>query len=73
MLGGMGRAATVLYKKLTSLLSVKHEQPYSVVMNWLRCHLSFSLLKSMVMCLRGSRSRQNYVPRTLLDLVIHEG
>jgi len=39
--GGMGRSATVAYKRLTSLLSTKHQQPYSITMGWLRCWLSF--------------------------------
>ena len=42
--GGMGRATTVTYKRLGSLLTMKRELPYGVVMDWLRCRLSFSLL-----------------------------
>ncbi len=73
--GGMGRAATVVYKRLATLISTKREQPYSNVMGWLRCHLSFSLLRSTVMCLRGSRSRQGFVPHfeAPIDLVLREG
>ena len=33
--GGMGSGATVAYKRLASLLSIKREQPYSTVMSWL--------------------------------------
>ena len=44
------------YKQLGSLLSFKWDQPYSHVMAWLRCRLSFSLLQSSIMCIRGSRS-----------------
>ena len=70
----MGRAATVAYKRLATLLAAKRDQPYSVVMGWLRCHLCFSLLRSTVICLRGSRSRRGYVPcqDTPVDLVVHE-
>ena len=72
--GGMGRAATVAYKRLASLLAGKHDQPYNVVMGWMRCHQSFWLLRSTVMCLRGSRSRRGYVPRSDLpvDMVVHD-
>ena len=72
--GGMGRAATVTYKRLASLLAAKREQPYCVVMGWLRCHLSFALLRSAVTCLRGSRSRKGHVPHsdTPVDLVVRE-
>ena len=51
--GGMSRSTAVAYKRLASLLA---NQPYSVVMAWLRCHLSFSLLRSAIICLRGARS-----------------
>ena len=42
--GGMGKAAKITYKRLASLLSIKREQPYSLVMGWLQCRLSFSLI-----------------------------
>jgi len=71
--GGMGRAATVTYKRLVSLLATKPELPYSVVMGWLRCRLSFSLLRSAVMCLRGSRSARSHVPCNSMDIAVHEG
>ena len=44
--GGMGKAATVMYQRLASLLSVKRAQSYSKTMSWLRCQLTFSLLRS---------------------------
>ena len=34
----------------------QHNQPYSKMVHWLRCRLSFSLLRSSIRCLRGSRS-----------------
>ena len=72
---GMGKAAKITYKHLTSLLSIKREQPYSLVMGWLRCQLFFSLLRSAVMCLRGCRSKKGHIPLsdTHIELVLHEG
>ena len=72
--GGMGRAATTTYKHLARLLSEKWNSPYSVVMGWLRCSLGFSLLRSSVMCIRGSRSRSKCpcVPPAV-DLAVAEG
>ena len=55
-LGGMGKAPTVMYRRLANLLSDKWNSSYSLIMGWLRCSLSFSLLRSSLMCLRGSRS-----------------
>ena len=54
--GGMGREATLLYKRLVDKISEKKNAMYSKTMAWIRCTLSFSLLRSAVMCIRGSRS-----------------
>ena len=54
--GGMGRHATSLYKRIASLLLEKTAEPYNTVMAWLRCQMSFALLRSSIMCIRGSRS-----------------
>ena len=54
--GGMGTTAMVVYKRLASMLTDKHNQPYSKMVHWLHCRLSFSLLRSSMRCLRGSRS-----------------
>ena len=54
--GGMGPSATTVYKRLASLISDKQNQQYSTTLNWMRCRLNFSLLRSAKMCLRGSRS-----------------
>ena len=62
---GMGKAATVMYQRLTSLLSVKRAQLYSKTMSWLRCQLTFSLLRSTITCIRGSRTAMNRPGRSL--------
>ena len=60
--GGSAHEATFFYKHLTSLLSHKWRDEYSSVMGWLRCSLSFSLLRSAIQCIRGARSSiSNYV------------
>jgi len=63
--GGLGPAATTTYKHLASLLSAKWNQSYGSVMAWLRCRLSFSLLRSSIMCIRGARSSQGHVQKSL--------
>ena len=73
--GGLGNAATVCYKRLASMLASKRDQPYCKIMAWLRCSLSFSLLRSSIRCLRGSRSTQKHACRQHLppiDLVVSE-
>ena len=54
--GDAGPLATVALKNLAARLAEKRETPYSRTLNWLRTRLSFSLLRSALMALRGSRS-----------------
>ena len=61
--GGLGKAATVCYKRLASMLSSKHDQPYSSTIAWIRCALSFSLLRSSIRCIRGARSTVGHAMR----------
>ena len=70
----MGKAATLMYRRLANLLSDKWNSSYSLIMDWLQCSLSFSLLRSSLMCLRGSGSSSGSpgVPAAI-DLVIAEG
>ena len=73
--GGLGRAATVTYRRLASLLSTKLDQPYSTIMGWLRCRLSFSLLCSSILCIRGARSSLGHATTSVslpVDLVTSE-
>ena len=74
--GGMGTTATVVYKRLASMISEKHEKPYTAKQcsgsdaGWVQ----FSLLRSAVMCLRGSRSSWHHpdhhpIDRGSIDLV----
>ena len=58
--GGMGKAATVFYKRLTSMLSEKRGIQYSKMMGWLHCQLSFALLQCSIMCIRAARSFLHY-------------
>ena len=54
--GGMGREATIFYRRLADLLSRKSTVAYSTTLAWIRSTLSFSLLRSATVCIRGSRS-----------------
>ena len=72
---GLANSATILYKRLASILSQKWDQPYATTMGWLRCRLSFSLLHSSIRSIRGARSSSgapqkfNLLP---VDLVVEE-
>ena len=69
--GGMAREATNFYKNLASKLAMKWNQSYSTTISWLRCRLTFSLLRSAIQCIRGSHSSQGHTCKTLpqIDLV----
>ena len=74
--GGMGRAAATTYKRLASLIAAKRDEPYSMTMGWIRCRLSFSLLRAAIMCVRGVRSSMGHAgrePEAPLDLVSSVG
>ena len=57
--GGMGRAATTFYRRLAAMLSEKRDVPYSKMIGWIRCRLSFGLLRASIMSVRGARSSAN--------------
>ena len=51
-----GNKATTFFKCLASLLAKKCDSHYSSTLCWLRCRLSFSLLRSAIQAIRGARS-----------------
>lgn len=54
--GGMGPTVNVMYKRIASMIAKKHDKRYSKTLHWIRCKLSYSLLCSATMCIRGARS-----------------
>ena len=57
--GGMGSETSTFYKHLASLIANKTEKKYSSVMELLRCRISFSLIRSSVLCIRESKSAKH--------------
>ena len=55
--GGMGHTATTVYRRIAAMISEK-KQDYGQTVKWLRCRLSYALLRSSIMCIRGTRSRK---------------
>lgn len=53
--GGMGPKARCFYSRLADRMAEKKQQPRSHIVAWMRCRLSFSLLRSALLCLRGTR------------------
>jgi len=66
-LGGMSKPTEITYKRIASLLATKQSQKYNVVISFIHCTLSFSLLNSAIMCLCGSCSTAGQPLRDLTD------
>ena len=57
--GSMGDECRAFYSRLAELISIKRKLPNkAMVSSWLRTKVSFALVRSMLLCLRGSRSIQ---------------
>ena len=54
-----------LHKKSSEpeMLAESRGQPKSIVTAWMRCRLSFSLLRSAILCMRGTRNK----PRQIVE------
>ena len=53
--GGMGNECWFL-KHLADKIAQKDTEPYHIVITWLRTQISFELLRSVHVCVRGSRT-----------------
>ena len=54
--GGMSHEGSVFHKHLAEKIANKTGQKYEHIMSWIRCKLSFVIMRSALLCLRGSRS-----------------
>ena len=72
--GGMGRECITFYKRLSSLMAEKRNENLSYVTTWIRTRISFALLRSCLMCLRGTRHRYHRanVADIDMELDLHE-
>ena len=52
--GGAGPAATTFLKRLADKVAEKRNSSYAHTVGWLRCRLSFALLRASLLCLKGS-------------------
>ena len=53
---GMADECRRYHSKLAELLTIKKEQGYSMTIAWVRIKVSFAILRSALLCLRGSRT-----------------
>ena len=60
--GGMSDECQRYYSRLAELLAVKNQESYASTIAWIRTWVSFAILRSAMVCLRGSRSRRRSTP-----------
>jgi len=54
--GGIGREGKKFYTRLSEMISEKRNQSFPLITSWIRRKISFALVRSIGMCIRGSRS-----------------
>ena len=59
--GGLAPVCDIVFRRIALLTADKLNKPYTSVINFIRCKLSFSILRSTIRCVRGTR-RSIYRP-----------
>ena len=54
---GMAVECKRFHSRLAELIAIKKGEEYSTTMSWILSKVSFALLRSALLCLRGSRAR----------------
>ena len=54
--GGEGPETSMFHKHISQQIAIKTEEKYEKVMSLIRCKISFLILRSVLLCIRGSRS-----------------
>ena len=74
--GGMGKECLQYHSRLVQLISIKKGEDYAETISWIRARTSFALLRSALICLRGSRARRKAFcdfKNVDIDIEIQEG
>ena len=73
--GGMAEECRRYHCRLTQLLAMKKGEHYSTTVAWVRTKVSFAILRSAILCLRGSRTirRRNNLNINDIDMEIDKG
>ena len=71
--GGLAKETTVAYKRIAEMLALKRKSHYSITLTWMRCMLSFALIRCAVTAIRGSRSTPHRMQAANIELGYMEG
>ena len=66
--GGVSRETEHFIKTLSAKLTEKRDVPYSIVINWMRSKISFALLRSAILCVRGTRNWRSFAPTSTANI-----
>ena len=47
-----------IYRRIAAMIADKKKQNYGQTLMWLRCRFNFAVLRTSIMCLRGTRARK---------------
>ena len=56
--GRMGKECLMYHSRLAQLIATKKGKQYAKTISWVRNRTTFALLRSALVCLRGSRTRR---------------
>ena len=68
--GGMSDECQRYHSRLAELISAKKKENYATAMSWIRTKVSFAILRTALLCLKGTRQgRRNNVQENDLEIV----
>ena len=65
--GGVGNECSKFHKHIAERIATKSGDRYETVLTWMRCKLSFFVLRGALLCIRGSRSHKNVQQTNVVD------
>ena len=68
--GGKADECVKYHSRLVELIANKNGESYSSAISWIRAKVSFAIVRSAILCLRGSRSRRRQLDFVDSDLQI---
>ena len=71
--GGMSHECQRCHSRLAELISSKKQEEYATTITWIRTKVSFAILQTALVCLRGTRSRRTKTNVQENDLEIEKG
>lgn len=66
--GGMADEYKRFHSRLAELLALKKGDDYATTISWIRAKVSFAILRSALLCLRGTRSKRGAANISDIDI-----